>query len=330
MNFAELSELLRPLLEAGQRYGDALVPAGLILLSLSLVLTLASAIYMWWLGEKEGAMAKFGRGFILFLIPLALLQNGNWTTATGHLAQFFQVELTTPLLERGGAQTGGSGSELVKGLITKISNSIWADAPNNAADGKSTWDRTLEFLKNPAASMGDIIFGGLTDFLLRGLLTIVGMGLILAMLFALYSPLIMLQLGVIFGPILICWLPFRPMENLARQWFRFMLTSGMSLLVGVMLVLICAGSIDVFVSSISSVQSADLPWFMQIVAKFSAFIAAATAMLFMAAMMFRADNIAAALIGGMTEGGSVGAVVINTIQKAADAGGAQLTKAPPK
>ncbi len=319
MAFAEIGELLHPILQGAQIYGDVYVPQGLQLLSLSLTLTVMWGVFLWWLGEHEGALAKVGRGFIFTLIPLSLLHGDNWISAAGGLAGFFQQELITPLLERSGQQGSGGGAELVKTLITKISNSIWADAENITE--KSGWDKTLEFLENPANSMGSVLFGSLTDLFLRMMLTVAGLGLIVVILVALYGPIFALQVGIVIGPLLICWLPFKPLSNLPKNWFRFMLTTGISLVIGVLVVLICSGSIDVFVKSISVVQSSDLPWHMQLIAKFGAFLSALSVMFYSMKMILKSDDIASALIGGATEGSGVGAVVMRSVEKAGDIGG---------
>lgn len=326
MDFAAAGDLLKPLLQASQTYGDALVPLGRKLLSLALVLTLLNAAYMWWAGAVSGAMASALRGLLIFSIPFFLLNGNNWTAATGSLANFFQVEVTQPLLAKGGGAGAGGGADLVKGMISKIGNSIWPEEKNSAGE-KSGWDKTKEFLSNPVNSLGSSLFSSLTDFLLRVLLTVVGMGLIVAMLLALYSPLLMLQIGIILGPILICWLPFQPLADLSRQWFKFMVTSGMSLVVGVLLVLIVSTSIDSFVLSMQGVgNDPDLPLVLELAAKIGGFLSAAGVMIFIAVMLFKADEIASALVGGATAGGNVGSAIINKIQKVGDATGNKSPK----
>lgn len=317
MALGDVAGLLQPLTEASATYGDALVPLGRVLLSVALVLTLLNAVYMWWAGQTGGAVAKAVRGLLIFAIPFTMLAEGNWLTTTGALAGFFQQEVTQPLLAKGGA-AGGGGPELVKGMITRIGNSVWPEEQDKAGE-KSGWEKTMDFLSNPATSMGGAMFSSLTDFLFRALLTIVAMMLIVAMLFSLYAPLLMLQIGVILGPILICWLPFQPLADLSRQWLKFMITSGMSLVVGVLMVLIASTSIDSFTTTMGAMGAdPDLPLSMELAAKIGGFLATASVMVFMSFLMFRADNIAAALVGGATEGSGAGAVIMQKVEKISD------------
>lgn len=323
MDFAAIGDLLNPLLTASQTYGDALVPLGRRLLALSLVLAALPAVYGWWTGDVSGGVAKLLRAVLIFSIPFALLSGGNWTAATGSLAGFFQAEVTTPLAARGGA-AGAAQGDLVKGLITKIGNGIWGgDLVGAAQSDKSWWEKGKSFFNNPVDALGGAVFGVLIDFLFRLILTAIAIFLAVAMLFALFSPLLMLQIGIIFGPILICWLPFSPLADLARTWLKFMITAGMSLAVGVLMVLLASTSIDSFISVMSTANAdPDLPFSMAIGAKLGGFLSNAAVMIFIGVMLFKADNIAAALIGGATEGGGIGAVIMHKISQIKAPGGA--------
>lgn len=315
MAIGDVAGLLQPLTQASATYGDALVPLGRMFLAVVLLLVVLNAMLTWWMGQIGGAVAKAVRGLLIFSIPFTLLAGNNWLTTTGALAGFFQTEVTQPLLERAGGVGAQGGPELVKSLITKIANSVWPEE-KNAAGEKNGWEKTMDFLSNPATSMGSAMFSSLTDFLFRVLLTIVAMGLMVATFFSLYAPLLMLQFGVILGPILICWLPFAPLADLARQWLKFMITSGMHLVVGVLMVLIASTSIDSFTTTMAGMGSApDLPFYLELTAEVGGFLATASVMIFLTVMMFRGEGVASALVGGATEGGGVGAVIMQRVEK---------------
>lgn len=240
--------------------------------------------------------------------------------------------MTQPIAAKGGAASA-DGGELVKGLITKIGNNIWSGDVAGAAKSNKSWlQRAGEFFANPVSTIGGVAFNLLLDFIIRVILTAIAIFLAVAMLFALFSPLLMLQIGIIFGPILICWLPFSPLADLARTWLKFMITSGMSLAVGVLLVLLASTSVDSFITTIGAVNAdPDMPASLAFIAKFGGFMSASAVMIFLGVMLFKADNIAAALIGGATAGGGVGAAIMNKVTQAGGKAKPKVdAKSPPK
>ncbi|MFZ2629296.1 MAG: type IV secretion system protein [Rugosibacter sp.] len=330
VDFAAIGDLLTPLLTASTVYGDALVPLGRTCLALSLILAVLPAVYSWWAGNVAGATAKIVRAMLIAWLPLFLLASNNWLMSSGAIAHFFQSEVTQPLSAKGGAV--GEGGDIIKNTISKIGNSIWGgDLTGAAKSEKSGWEKAKTFFSNPVEAIGGAMFNVMLDFLFRIILTGIALFLSVALLFALFSPLLMLQIGIIFGPILVCWLPFEPLSGLAKTWLKFMVTSGMSLAVGVLLALLAGTSIDNFITTISTLNAdPDLPFTMTVAAKLGGFLSNAAVMIFIGVMLFRADSIAGALVGGASGGGGgVGAAIINRVSKG-KGGGKDKPAAPPK
>ncbi len=319
MALGDVAGLLQPMIDAAANMADAFVPMGRILLAVAVTITLIGATYEWWLGGAGGALARAVRAGIILTIPLFLLYGNNWVGTMKTFTNFFSVGLAQPLIEKSGqAATGGSAPELVKSIITRVSNGIWPDnkpAQEQEEVGGNVFEKAWAFITNPSKSVNESIFSALTEILFKILLTFIGVMLIVSILFALYGPILLMQVGVVFGPLLVCWLAWEPLADLARTWLRFMITSGFSLLIGLVLALIAVGSIETFVSSMQQMGTdPELPWFLEIAAKIGGFLASAGTMIFLSFMLFKADDIASGLIGGSAGGGSgVGMMILNKI-----------------
>ena len=329
MAFADVADLLQPIVNAASTYGDALVPLGRTLLAVAITLSAVPAVYDFWTGGGiTEAIAKMVRAVLLLIIPLTLLTGSNWLTTTGALAGFFQKEVTAPLIARSPSAGGVASTDLVKGLINKVATGIWADGkPGGVAAPQSTWQKTLQFMRDPINNVAGAIFTGLTDILLRAILTLVGMVLMTAMLFALYGPILALQYGIVFGPILIVWIVFPPFADLARNWLKFMITHGLSLALGVLLSLIVSTSIGGFIDGLATLTAdPSTDWMTALLAQIGAFGAAASVMMFISIQLFKVESVAGGMIGAIAEsGGNIGAVIINKVTnmvKPASAAGA--------
>ncbi len=126
--------------------------------------------------------------------------------------------------------------------------------------------------------------------------------LAVAMIFALYGPLLMLLIGIVFGPVLIAWLPFEPLANLATTWLRYMVSMGIAFAIGILLATIGTAALKQFTAALATMDAS--------LASFGAFIggvlATTAGMLFLAYMMFKVEHIAAGLVGGPAIGGGGG------------------------
>lgn len=286
----------------------ALVPLGKTFLALSVVMSFAYAVYDWWLGGVSDALARLTRAGLILIIPLTLLF--GWSGYMKTFTEFFSKELTAPIVAVDGS---GSGPEAVKNAITKLSQSMF---PNTRkVDERSAWEKVRDFIVSEE-SIGGAVLSSLTAAFFELILFAIALVVSLALVFALYGPLLALQLGVIFGPLLLSWMPFQPLSHLSRSWFTFMLSQGFALVVGVTIAVLGAGVISDYSDQMLAMASdPSLPWYAEIGAQFGGFMASTAVIVFVGFMLFRADDIAAAMIGGGGASmGGVGAAVMARIK----------------
>lgn len=311
MALGDVAGLLEPLIITAESMGGAFVPIGRVLLALAVTLALVFAVYDWWTGAVSGAISRAVRAGIILTIPLYLLSGNNWSADMKTFTKFFASDLTAPVLA---ATNSNSGPEAIRNTITKISTSMFPNA-RQAEDNRSTWEKVRDFLTSEQTVGGALLFSALTEAWYELLLFLISLVLVVALVAALYGPLLALQVGVIFGPLLIAWLPFQPLAHLSRNWLQFMLSQGFALVVGITMAVIGAHSIEAYTNTMA-VMGGDptLPWYEELAAKAGGFMASSAVILFVAWMLFKADDIAAAMIGGGGAGaGGVGAVILNKI-----------------
>lgn len=320
MAFGDVAGLLEPLIVTAEGMGGVFVPIGRVLLGLAVMLAVLYAVYDWWMGEVNGALARLVRAGLILTIPLYLLSGNNWATDTKVLTKFFASDLTAPVLAAGGS---ASGPEAIRNTITKISTSMFPNTRAKEGQEQSSFEQTWKFIVGQK-SVGGAIFSAMTEAFFELLLFIISVVLVIALVVALYGPLLALHIGIVFGPLLLAWMPFGPMAHLTRNWLQFILSQGFALVVGITMAIIASNSIEAYTNSMLMMGAeAGLPWFEELGAKIGGFMASSAVILFVAWMLFKADDIAAAMIGGGGAGtGGVGAVILNKIApKSAPQGG---------
>lgn len=312
MAVGDIAGLLSPLITSAETMHTAFIPIAQKLLGLSVTLAVVFAIYQWWMGEVGGALARITRAGLILIIPLTLLYGDNWRQTTDAATKFFSAGLTQPILGTTGAT---SGPDAIATTITKLSMSMFPNA--RKPDERTALDKVREFI-NSDESIGSMVFSGLTQALIELVLFLLALVMSVSLIFALYGPLVALHIGVIFGPLLLAWMPFGPMAHLARNWLTFMISQGFALVVGITIAMLAVGSIESFTDSMAAMSNdATLPLAQEIAAKLGGFMASAAVIVFVAFMLFRADDIAAAMIGGGGAGaGGVGAVIMSRIASA--------------
>lgn len=307
MALGDVAGLLQPLIDTAASMSSAFVPMGRTLLALSIILALGFAVYDWWMGEAGGALARAVRAGLILTIPLFLFYGNNWTASMKTFSNFFSTELTAPIMKAAGQQ---SGPEAVKSAITKLSQSMFPNTRH--VDDRSTWEKVRDFLMSEE-TLGGALFSSLTEAFFELVLFVISLFVSMALVFALYGPLLALQIGVIFGPLLLAWLPFGPLSHLSKSWFQFMLTQGFALVVGVTIAILGAGVIEDYTDQMMMMaRDPSLPWYEEFAAQIGGFMASTSVIVFVGFFLFRADDIAAALIGGGGAGSSgVGAVIFS-------------------
>ncbi len=322
MALGDIAGLLSPLITSAEAMHAVFIPIALQMLALSFALALLFAVYQWWMGEVSGALARITRAGLILIIPMTLLAGDNWKSTMDATAKFFSAGLTQPILKTGGAT---SGTQAISETITKLTNAMFPNSRN--PDERTNFEKIKNFVTGNE-SFGGMLVSALTQALLELIMFGLAIVLSVALIFALFGPLLALHIGIIFGPLLIAWMPFGPMSHLARNWLQFMLSQGFALVVGITIAMLAVGSIEAFTDSMSLMsRDPNLPLAQELAAKIGGFMASAAVIVFVAVMLFRADDIAAAMLGGGGAGtGGIGAVIMSRI-----AGGKmpKMPKGPP-
>lgn len=323
MALGDIAGLLSPLIESAEKLHTVFIPIALQMLALAFVLAVLFAVYQWWTGEVSGALARITRAAIIFIIPLSLLAGDNWKSTMDATSKFFSAGLTEPILNVGGAT---SGVDAINETINKLTAAMFPNA--RKPDTRSNFDKLKDFVMNNE-SFGGMLVSALSQALIELLLFVLALVMSVALIFALYGPLLALHIGIIFGPLLIAWMPFGPTSHLARNWLQFMLSQGFALVVGITIAMLAVSSIETFTDTIAAMShDPNMPLHQELMAKIGAFMASAAVIIFVSFMLFRADDIAAAMIGGGGAGaGSVGAVIMSRL---AATKSPQTPKGPPK
>ena len=303
MQIANLSDMLNPMLAGIPAMSTALVPIGNRLLSFALIITLANATYHWWLNGSSGGLAKAVRGLLAFSIPFTLLYGDHWVTFNSALAGFFQQALVQPLIDSLGGSGAGSSADIVKTLIDQLASALWPSTPPQ--------QQSFSML-HPVDALGQIA-NNIQNFVLMGIVQLVGLLLIVAILFGMYGSLVLMGLGVIIGPIFICWLPLEQMRDKAWRWLDTMLVLGVTLICQVAFILLASGGIHLFATSLATLGSdPNLSFLAATGAKGKAVVAMLGMMAFII-LEFIAIPVFVKSLVGASAGSNVAGTVVNTI-----------------
>jgi len=335
MAWGDISALLKPMFDTAQGYGGALVPLGKTLLSLAFILTVGNELLAFWVGGgAQKFLGKMLRLAIVTSIPVAALASWSNGPMNGAFVHFFTSEIPAALK---GAAPGGGAFDTISNSITSMFSALpsigGSDTQTTAGGGTTSPATPAQCLDvngglHPMPSSGTCP-GGTTSTSTSGtapdghgwmyaishlgetLATLIvwmflGVPVLIlgvAMLFALYGPLLMLQIGIVFGPVLIAWLPFEPLANLATNWLRYMITMGVSFAVGILMSLIGTATLQAFTTTFGTMSGLSLSTFGAFI---GGILASMAAILFLAYMMFKVESIGSALVGGPSVGGGAG------------------------
>lgn len=306
MELGNLSGLLSPLIQSAVSFHGVFIPLAFQLLGLAFTLSALFAVYEWWTGGVSNALSRLVRAGLLLTIPMTLLSGGNWQNTMAATGAFFSKTLTQPLLAAGGA---ANGPDAISQTINKLSMSMFPAAKNPT--DKTTYEKIKEFVMSNETFPGMIV-SALSQAFIELVLFVLAMLMSVALILALFGPLLALNIGIIFGPLLLAWMPFGPLAHMTRSWLNFMISNGLALVVGIAIAMIAAQTIEAFTSTIAAMShDPDLHLHQEIAAKIGAFAASASVIVFVSWMLFRADDMASAMVGGGGAGqGGVGALVM--------------------
>lgn len=255
------------------------IPLGYKFLGLALTITLLNAVYQFWVkGGTTEMIASLVRLGIITVIPLTML--ANWTDMTGVLSNFFQKGLPTMM----GYGTG-SPSSVVGNAVSNLLSAVDLKPPEGESAG--FWSLST-----------DTITTWFISQILWLLVSVLSLLLTAAMVFSLYMPLAGMGLGIIFGPLMIGWMPFDKMANLSEKWFGFMIGNGMSFAVAIAIMKAMEGTIISMASDLSKVIQEGGP----IVGSLVTILGILAIFLFATNLVLKANEIASGMTGGATVG----------------------------
>lgn len=324
MALGDIALMLQPVIDSATDLTGAFVPIGRIFLVVAMTIATLIATYEWWTGGAQAAIAKFVRALLIVSIPATLLFDDNYSSTMNKTRDFFAVELTKPLAS-GGSDASTTLRNTINTLTTSMFPRMKADpAPAPAAGGLVGWAK--ETWGNVTSPVDALFRLNVTmrQALYDLILMVVAFFVSLALISALYGPLFALQIGIIFGPLLFAWMPSPQFSHLARSWFQFILTQGFTLVVAVCIATVGATAITAFAEQMNGLAAAGISesgLFEALVVQTGGLLASLAVLVFVGFMLFRADNIAAAMIGGGGGGTSgIGGALLARVRT----GGAKL------
>lgn len=292
MDWAALPNLLQPLLDTAAHLSGSFVRIGMGLLAAAVVLEVFVLTLRYWLqGGLTELLAKGLR--MLFVTAICFAALTAWGKATGYITQFFQSDLAAAA-GYGGAGIASIGNAM-NGLVNAASN--LAEAFSGKSEGQDSAPSQQQAYQSVSDKVGRALFSWLAWIIVGFCLLI----LLASVLFSLYGPLLLLAVGIIMGPVLIVWLTWEPMENFPMRWLKYMLSMGAAFVVGLVMVHIMTQTLNILAQGVAKVM-AD-PNSGELAGALPALVSAAAAMLFMAFLFMKADDIGAALVGGPGVGG---------------------------
>lgn len=139
------------------------------------------------------------------------------------------------------------------------------------------------------------------------LVTIPAIILSFVLLANLFGAQILAYVGAIFGPLMIAFLPWQPMSWLFMNWVRYMIITGVSYAIALLLASIAAEGtstmVDKFIAALDVGGGQVIDFAGILVFYLPMFFATGATLLFMAWLVHKCEDIASALIGGGGAGG---------------------------
>lgn len=334
--FANLADAPNSMITAAQGMGSSLVGLGMVFLTMAFLAELTTATYSWWLGgDAASFLSRVFRLAIITAIPLAALQ--SWSSASGFIPTFLQGDVTKSV-------AGGVNPMSMLQAITRIIDIFWRDMLTqlenfkpDVAPGASGWldqasnaiSSTLGAPIQAFLSIVAKIFAFVIFIILVGIPAVIFGAVLLA---TVYGSQIVGLIGVIFGPILICWLPWQPMSWLFQNWIKFMMKTGLTYAVAMVIATICKTGATAVTANITGGASGDVGPLGVVAMILPLCFALGVTLLFMSYILHKSEDIASSLIDGGSPGmgGTVSSIVRNMRQVSGSKGGNSNKSNAPK
>lgn len=283
--FGDFAKILDPLFDAAKGYSAILVPAGRVMLSVALVLESMMLAFDYMI--KGGGASDFLHGafriFLVALFPATML--ATWPELPNAILNLFASQLPAIL---NGTSSTSSGTEHIAHAFSGVLHSMqdvlrlekMSGSPDDLSWFEEIWLALARFAALLLLAIPMLIFG-------------------FALVVTLFGPLFMLYIGVIMAPILVPWMVFKPLSSMGSAWVRYMVTMGVSFVIGLVLAAVVVKGIADYANVIHSQRSG---WD-QSLALLAGLFPQMILLLFLAYMMLKVEHIAGAMVGGVSIGG---------------------------
>jgi len=235
---SDLNTVIGPIIRAANGMTGSLVGLGESFLAFAVLVELFMMVVTYFI--EPGVQELMVKAAILGLkvaAPLALLL--AWPTPIVKASQFFSQTVFSVF-------GVGSSTTLMSNAITQLMQSFGQMLiPLPTSSHIWTW-KLWDIPEAAGSFIGSLFMAIGADIILLFIVGGATVLLVIAFFMALYGPLLFIALGLIFGPILLCWLPMTSMSWLAKRWIKFMIASYMALIVG-------AAIAGIFVTAIGAI-----------------------------------------------------------------------------
>lgn len=294
-----LSVTIGPFLSQLQGMAGTFLGTGYTFITLAITLAVIGSMYSWWTSGSIEDLVSNGVRAIIVLAPLLMLFAG-WSDYMTKFENFFMKDLPQHI-----GASGGSPYEVVGKSIQKIMDAVNLSQGAEAGTDKGWWDKLWDSLSMKT----------LYSLILTAIVFILNCLLAFALIFAVFMPLAGLYIGAIFGPLILAWIPWRPLADMTARWTSFMIANGITFVVSIVIINALGKSIGYLTSTLGkmsedSVGAGLAGWAVTLVALFAIY-------LFATNLLLQANNIAQ----GMTGGAAVGEGLFGKLTAAASAGG---------
>ena len=289
-----MSAALGSILSAGSGMTGDLVGMGKAFLAFAVLIEIFLLIAGYLI--EPGVQELMASGLLLFVrtaIPAYLIL--NWPTPLLAMEKFFTNEVFAVL-------GVGSAKTIFENGMDTLLPAIGKFMLPFPSSGDIVTLKFWDIPGNTVTYLMDLVGVALVDFLVLVFVGGATAFLILGFLIAMYGPQILILMGLIFGPMLVAWMPFRAASWIARGWYKYMLASCMALIVGAALASVFISAFAFlathFQTAISGQQTAAS------ILTLLVFLVPLTAiMLFMVHLVFNFESIAESMSGATGTGG---------------------------
>jgi hypothetical protein len=335
-SFHMLASAPEAMLNAAMGKTGSLLRIGNILLTIAFLAELATLAFGYWMKGSLGDMlGGFLRLSVITAVPLAMLN--EWQSAGTLISRLFQHDIA-------GAFGGTTPMDMID-TVLRVVDDFWKDlsAQMLVVKHEATPTQTGHSFMDKVRAVGDAltpdVLSGLVSMIAKLLAAIVFIIFVaipaaifaLVMLITLYGTQLLTVVGVCFGPIMICWLPWKPMSWTFMSWVKHMIQMGVTYAVAVLIASIASVGITTVgaslhntgdgISGILGVYTLVLP----------ACLMLGVMLLYMAHLVNQSNHIASGIVGGggSGHGGGSGLVVAAAMAASKLKGGGKGKPSPP-